>query len=211
MSKKLFIAVPCMDQIPARFAQSLAMLRRDGEAQVGFQIGSLVYSSRNDLAKTAIRIEADEVLWLDSDMVFDPDLLIRMRKIMYENDLDFLTGIYFRRNPPYSTVLFDRLERVDEKCSYSTFESIPDGLFEVGGCGFGGVLMKTDVLMDVAGKFGRLFDPLPSMGEDISFCWRARQCGYKIFAESSLLMGHVGYNVVTKDYFEAFRRDKKEA
>ena len=27
---KIFIAVPCMDQVPARFAQSLAMLKKAG-------------------------------------------------------------------------------------------------------------------------------------------------------------------------------------
>ena len=68
---KIFIAVPCMDQVPARFAQSLAMLKKVGECAVGFQIGSLIYTSRNDLASKAIEMDADFVLWLDSDMVFN--------------------------------------------------------------------------------------------------------------------------------------------
>lgn len=206
---KVFIAVPSMDQVPARFAQSLAMLQRAGDTQVAFQIASLVYDSRNKLARTAIHMEADWVLWLDSDMVFDPDLLVRMLKTCEENDLDFLTALYFKRNPPYSTVLFDRLEATEKGCSFTTFESVHEGLFEVGGCGFGGVLMKADVLLDVSAKYnGRMFDPLPGMGEDISFCWRARQCGYRIFCDPSIEMGHVGYNVVTRGYFEAWRKEK---
>lgn len=208
---KFFIAVPCMDQLPARFAQSLAMLRRPGDTLVGFEIGSLVYNSRNNLAKAAIKSEADWVLWLDSDMTFRPDFLERMVKVCEDNDIEFLSGLYFRRNPPYSTVLFDKLEATEKGCAYTTFESVPDGIFEVGGCGFGGVLMKTDVLLDVAGKYGRIFDPLPGMGEDISFCWRARQCGYKIFCDSSLEMGHIGYAEITRGYFEAFRKGDDNA
>lgn len=205
---KVFIAVPCMDQLPARFCQSLAMLQRAGDTQVGFEIGSLVYFSRNNLAKAAIKAEADWVLWLDSDMTFPPDLLQRMLKICEENSLDFLSGLYFRRNPPYSTVLYDRLEATENGASFTTLESVPDGLFEIGGCGFGGVLMKTDVIMDVMGKFKRMFDPLDGLGEDLSFCWRARQCGYKLYCDSSLEMGHVGYAEITREYFDAWRKNE---
>lgn len=202
---KVFIAVPSMDQVAAMFCQSLAMLRRPGDTVVGFEIGSLVYAARNNLARAAIKSEADWVLWLDSDMVFNPDLLTRMLQVCEDNKLDILTAICFRRKPPYTPTIFDRLEVVNGKCSYTAFLSVPDGLFEVGGCGMAGCLMKTDVLMDVAGKFGgKLFDPESRMGEDISFCWRARQCGYKIFCDSGIEMGHVGQTVVTRSYFEAF-------
>lgn len=208
MSKKVFIAVPCMDQLPARFAQSLAMLQRVGETKVGFEIGSLVYNSRNNLARAAIKEEADWVLWLDSDMTFSPFFLLSAIETCEKNNYDFLTGLYFRRAAPYTPVLFERLEYRDEdqKCIHTQLMSVPDGIFEVGGCGFGGVLMRTEVIMDVAGKFGRMFDPLPGMGEDISFCWRARECGYKIYCDSSLKMGHVGYAVITEEYFNAFNK-----
>lgn len=74
---KVFIAVPSLEYVPALFTQSLAMLRRADNTQVGFEVGSLVYVARNNLAEAAIKCEADYVLWLDSDMVFTPDLLER--------------------------------------------------------------------------------------------------------------------------------------
>ena len=72
---KTLIAVPSMDQVPARFAQALAMLQKEGDCAVTFQIGSLVYMSRDNLAQQAIQMGADRILWLDSDMVFSPDVL----------------------------------------------------------------------------------------------------------------------------------------
>ena len=206
---KVFIAVPSMDQVAARFCQSLAMLKRPGDTLVGFEVGSLVYAARNNLAKAAIHAEADWVLWLDSDMVFDPDLLARMMRVCDDNNIDILTAICFRRNPPYTPTIFDRLEIRNGKVSFTTFESVPDGRFEVGGCGMAACLMKTDVIMDVAGKFnGHLFDPLDGMGEDVSFCYRARECGYRIFCDSNIEVGHIGTTVVTRGYFETFRRQE---
>lgn len=202
---KVFIAVPSMDTIPALFAQSLALLQRDCEVQIGWEVGSLVYHARNNLARQALKTDADYVLWLDSDMVFAPDTLIRMLKVCKDNDIDFLTAVCFRRKPPYTPCLFDRLEKVDKGASYTALMSVPEGLFKVGGCGFAGVLMASDVLLSVQSKFnGRMFDPMDGFGEDVSFCWRARQCGYDIWCDSSIEFGHVGNCIVTRGYFEAY-------
>ena len=201
---KVFIAVPSMDTIPALFAQSLALLQRDCEVQIGWEVGSLVYHARNNLARQALKTDADYVLWLDSDMVFAPDTLIRMLKVCKDNDIDFLTAVCFRRKPPYTPCLFDRLEKVDKGASYTALMSVPEGLFKVGGCGFAGVLMSSDVLLSVQSKFGRMFDPMDGFGEDVSFCWRARQCGYDIWCDSAIEFGHVGNCIVTRGYFEAY-------
>ena len=195
-----------MDQVPALFCQSLAMLQKVDNTAVAFQIGSLIYSSRNSLAARSIKMEADYVLWLDSDMTFMPDTLKRMHTMMAENNLDILSGLYFRRVMPYSPVLFDKLVCEGEDKGFSEFDKIPPSLFEVGGIGFGCVLMKTDVFLDVQSKYGVMFDPLGGFGEDLSFCWRARECGYKIYCDPTLQLGHVGHQVITKDTFVRFQR-----
>lgn len=205
---KTLIAVPCMDHVPARFAQSLAMLKKVGQVQVAFQIGSLIYTSRNRLATYAIQSEADYVLWLDSDMTFNPDLLERMFDIMEKNDLDMLTGLYFRRVPPYSPVLFDRLNMRKGVCEWSNFKELPDELFEVGGCGFGCVLMKTDVFIDVQARHKAMFDPILGTGEDLAFCWRARDVGYKIMCDPSLVCGHVGNIIVDDKFYNEFNKTR---
>lgn len=208
---KVFIAVPSMDTLPALFCQSLALLQRAGDTMVGFEVGSLVYNARNNLARQAIKQEADWVLWLDSDMVFNPDLLQRMMKVCTENDIDFLTALCFRRKPPYTPCLFDRLDKVEKGASYTALLSVPEGRFQVGGCGFAGVLMSTDVLISVSAKFnGRMFDPMEGFGEDVAFCWRARQCGYDIWCDSDIEMGHVGQCIVTRSFFEAYEAQKAE-
>lgn len=208
---KTLIAVPCMDSVPAQFAQSLAMLQKEGECAIVFEIGSLVYTSRNKIGSKAIELGADYVFWLDSDMTFAPDTLVNMMKTLREKKLDILSGLYFRRAHPFSPVLFDELTiNENAECKWTEFKDIPkEGLFEVGACGFGCVLMGTDVLMSVQSTFNNMFAPIGNVGEDVSFCFRARECGYKIYCDPSISLGHVGHTIVTRGFWEAYREQSK--
>lgn len=203
---KILIAVPCMDHVPTPFCQSLALIQKIGDCTLMMQSGSLVYASRDTLATLAVTKEFDYVLWLDSDMVFKPDTLIRMMDTLQKNELDILTGLCFRRVPPYTPTLFDKLEMDGKNCIHTEFDEIPEELFEVGGCGFAAVLMKTDVFLDVSAKFGAMFTPIGSNGEDASFCMRARECGYKIYCDPKIVIGHVGNIVVDDVFYKATRK-----
>ena len=204
---KISIAVPCMDTVATPFCYSLAQLQKIGDCYLTMKAGSLIYTSRNSLAREAIEMEADYVLWLDSDMVFPKDTLVRMMDVLQKNDLDILTGLYFRRVAPFSPVLFDQLEIDGVEAKYTEFEKIPDKLFEVGACGFGCTLMKTDPFFDVQSKFGNMFAPIGNNGEDVAFCWRARQCGFKVWCDPSIICGHVSNSVVDDKFFRAFHGD----
>lgn len=202
---KTLIAIPCMDQVPALFAQSLSTMRMVGECQIAFQIGSLIYTSRDDLARYAMKEGFDYVLWLDSDMIFPEDFHERMFKTLTENNLDILSGIYYKRKPPYSPVIFDKMQLKGKIWDYSWLEDVPDSLFEVGACGFGCVLLKTEVLMSVQLKHGYLFHPMQNGGEDVAFCVRARDCGYKIMCDPTIVCGHVGNVVITDTLYKQYR------
>ena len=199
--KKILIAVPCMNQVPAEFAYSLANLTKIGQCATLFKIGTLVYVARDELAKAALACGADYIFWLDSDMEFQPDILKRMMQTYEENDVDILTGLYFRRVEPYTPTLFEHLNLDDENVEWSDFTRIDNKPFEVEGCGFGCILMKTEIFPEVQREFGCMFTPLKGMGEDLAFCWRARKLGYKIMCDPRILLGHIGYNIVTKDFF----------
>ena len=213
MEKKILIAIPCMDMVSARFAQSLTTLKKVGQCTVCFFIGSLVYDSRNTLTAMAVENECDYIMWFDSDMVFEPDTLERMMKVLDEHpEIDILSGLYFRRGHPFTPVLFSKLE-VNEKneLEFNGYDDVPDGLFEVAGCGFGCVLMRTECLMDIAAKEGGgvWFSPMVNAGEDCAFCIRARREGYRIFCDPSVQLGHMGYAPITRAFYEATKGEAK--
>ena len=206
---KTLIAIPCMDQVPVPFCYSLASLQKPEGCSLVMKSGALIYASRDELAIKAIQGEYDYVFWMDSDMQFPQGALLDLMADIEKYDYDIITGLYFRRVPPYSPVLFDKLEINGVEASWSEFTDIPDsGIFEVGGCGFGCCLMKTDVFLDVQGKFEQMFSPIGRNGEDVAFCWRARQCGYKIYCDPAVQCGHVAYSVVNSEFFKAFRKQQ---
>lgn len=209
--RKILIAVPCMDQVPAQFAHSLATLTSygapDTKISIWFNLGSLIYTSRNEIAKRALSDGADLVMWFDSDMIFNPDTLTRLLHII-DQGADMVTGIYYRRTKPYTPTIFKTMDIDDktEEAKWTEFEEIPNEPFEVAGCGFGCVLMRTEMFVAVFAKFGNMFSPIGNIGEDIAFCWRARQCGYQIIADPTIGLGHVGYTIVTREFFETYQQ-----
>jgi len=195
---KILICVPCMDMVASGFAQSLAMLQKDGnETAIMFECGSLIYDARNKLAKQAIKMQADYTMWLDSDMIFKPDTMVRL----LAHDAPIVSGAYFRRSPPYHLVAFD-------KCDAETREwtdlPLPTETVKCGGVGFGCVLVRTDVLFEVAAKYKTWFEPMNGFGEDLSFCYRARECGFDILLDPTITCGHVGHIVVNEDFYKAY-------
>ena len=197
---KILICVPSMDYVAAGFAQSLAMLQKGGnETAIMFQVGSLVYEARNKLAKKAIELETDYTMWLDSDMVFEPDTMIRL----LEHNKPFISGAYFRRSPPYSLVAFEEVDAENRKWKDL---ALPSEVTKCGGVGFGCVLVKTEVLFNVAAKYGNWFEPMNNFGEDLSFCYRARQCGYDLYIDPSITCGHIGHITINESFYKAYNK-----
>ena len=196
--KKILIAIPCLDNCPTKFAGALATLNKPEECVLNMQIGSLVYESRNKLAKYALTIKADYILWLDSDIIPPQDLIDRMLVHM-ENGLEIVSGLYFRRQYPFTPVLFksyEEQERVIKWDEYTKADFPKEPVFEIAGCGFGCVMMNTELLFDLALHFQDFFTPLKASGEDISFCYRAGELGHKIYCDQTIECTHIGYQEV---------------
>ena len=207
---KILIAVPCMDTVSASFAQCLARLKKDDDCLVLLNQSSLIYDSRNALADYAVRENFDLVLWLDSDMIFEPDLLERLHADI-EGGKEIVAGLCFCRRYPYLPVVYKRLELEGETPINDSYVDYPeDEMFRVEGCGFGVVMMKTDVLRKISDKYNTVFSPLSHFGEDLSFCIRAKECGYEIWCDPTVKIGHVGYITVTDRVFKSVKSLKKK-
>lgn len=186
---RVMIAIPCMDMVHTGFCQSLAALRKP-EGDTVFAQSSLVYDSRNNLAEMAIENNYDRVLWLDSDMQFDSDLYERLA-VHLDNGLEFVSGVYKTRKSPYKLVVYETVE----PAGAISLKKCPKGLKQIEGCGFGGVLMTTELLRAVKEEFGNPFTPAVNFGEDLSFCYRVTMLGRKIYCDGSIKMGHIGQKV----------------
>ena len=184
---KTLIAIPAMEQMHSLTVQCLANLRQIGETRTDFIIRMPVDMARNTFARRACEEGFDRILWIDSDMVFEPDMMERLSADL-DTGLDCVTGIYFKRKFPAEPVLYKDLGTdTGEAETYADYPQ--DALFEVAGCGFGGVLMRTEILADMEDP---PFEMFPGYSEDLSFCIRMAQKGRKIHCDSRVKLGHLG-------------------
>ncbi len=202
---RTLIAVPAMDMLSTDFCRSCVGLQLSGEVQWTFSQGSLVYDGRNILADTAVREGFDRVLWLDSDMVFDPYLFLRLSEHL-DLDKEMVSGLYVSRKAPIHPVIYKSIRRdpldngfLPVAEAYSDYPR--DSLFPVAGCGFGAVMMTTELLRRLQAAYGLPFTPLPGFGEDLSFCLRVRELGAEMWCDSSIKLGHAGMTVYTEADF----------
>ena len=205
---RTMIAVPCMDMVHTLFMASLISMRKPEGTEVAIASCSLVYQARHTLAMKALNEDFDRVLWLDSDMNFKPDLMERLSADL-DRGMEFVSGVYFSRKNPVIPIVYDvcRQKQNDQGKTVPWLESvkeIPDGLFEIEGCGFGAVMMTTDLIRS-AGDLP--FYPTDGFGEDLTFCRKARAAGNKLYCDGRIEAEHIGTSIINR---QTWMNAKKE-
>ena len=203
------IAVPCMDMVKTDFMASLMGLKNNGNTSIAIEAGSLVYHSREKLLVSAMDHNADFIFFIDSDMKFSPDTLLRLMEDAVENDLDMVSGLCFRRSFPTSptmakTMEYDfNTETKESKINVPSYTDYPkDQLFEVACSGLACTLIRMDAICEVI-KNEKMspFQPLFGLSEDYSFCIRMKAAKKKMWVDSRIKIGHIGQFVYGEELF----------
>lgn len=185
---RLLIGVPTTDYMPASFVKSLldltGHLSREGISyKVEVQAGTLVYLARNRIACQAINEGYTHLIFIDSDMVFDENIV----ETLTFCGKDIVCGAFQSRRPPYNSCIFSSLRPVERVKQYGMEP------FKVEGCGMAMTLISTEILKDVQEKYGNCFNPCEEFGEDLAFCWKARKEGHEIWCEPTARVGHIAH------------------
>lgn len=194
---KTLIAVPSHDYMLADTCRCLMELDRPENTAFAMITGTLIFEARNTIAARAVQEGFDRVMWIDSDMVFKRNVLRLLLADMDSEGLDFVTGLYFTRHDHCAPVIYNELtwkiENKTVQTSYTIYKNYPrDSLFEIQGSGFGCCLTSARLLKDLIEKRGQPFWPMMGMGEDMTFCFLAREAGYKLWCDSRVKFGHIG-------------------
>lgn len=194
---RVLLGMPCVKDIPYKTVISLLKTVKKGAVEPLLINGSLVYDSRDFIAQFAVEKGYDYVLYVDSDMVFDADCLNKL----LEHDADIVSGLYITRRGEDKNVAYTRVftrRRFPKRDAKLIHDNKSTGYSEIAACGFGFCLIKTDVIKYMSKRYKSLFEPFGCVGEDIAFCIRAKKCGYKIFIDRDVKLGHVGEIVYSK-------------
>lgn len=165
--------------------------------------------------------EIDYLVWIDSDIICEPNSITALVKTASENGYDFVTGIYHTKNDKECLpVIYDFDKRwwprsgIFNKCIFYPLNVI----IPMGGCGFGMCVTSIKMLQGMRAsrhwhERGKWFpdtrDVRGGFGEDLMFCKIAIQAGYKLYCNTGIQVGHQGAGrVFTIEDFNEHRKLK---
>ncbi len=185
--KKILIAIPTARYIEADTFKSIYDLEVPEGYNTTFQTfyGYRVDQVRNLIADWVVR-GFDYLLAVDHDVTFQPDTL----KKMLQHNVDVVSGVYRQRVPEQHIEIYDMNQQ-----RMKIEALVGRGLVQIGGCGFGCVLVKKEVFVKVGYpqfEYHPALDHNNTISEDNDFCKKVTNAGFSIWCDPSILCGHIG-------------------
>ena len=197
------VLVPVGGAIDAGCENALRELERRGYAVWRVRGYAAIDAARNQMASDALAQGFDELMWIDSDGVFEPDDIEKLR----QHNLPLVSGICAKKSSRQFACAFLPGAR-------QVIFGVHGGLIDLLYCGFGFVhtrrelyeAMQRQLELPVCNQRFKgeplvpYFAPLVVgageqawyLGEDFAFSERARRCGFRIMADTTIRLWHVG-------------------
>jgi len=176
------IGVPMMENVHYEFVASLAgvLINKQEEMKLVMPICKEISDARNEIVENR---EGNWVWFIDSDHIFAPDTLNRLRA----RKLAICGAIAYTKKPPFVPCIY--AERGGDGKHHAVLYPWPmDRPFEVGMTGTGCILINNKVFEDVTAPW---FEYNKDMGEDMYFLTRAKEKGHHIIVDPTIPLGHM--------------------
>jgi hypothetical protein len=178
--------------------------------EMGITERAVVDWARNDLARAALEKTSDysgelytHFLWLDSDHVFNPDMLCELAK----HDKEAMSALYFNRSEPFLPVVYIK-DHSDDAFKHFPLIGVPPSICAVDAVGFGALLMRREVMEKVPQPW---FTIDYRAGEDIAFCTKAREYGIQWYVNGAYKLGHIAApQIITEKDYLKYQEDHKD-
>lgn len=157
------------------------------DINIVYDMSTILLNQRENLAKAALEMKADYMLWLDSDMMFPSTTALRL----LAHNVPVVAANYMKRSVPLTTVAYTTLGDWE---SWLPLES-QETMEKVEGIGMGVFMMQTDILLDMKKPwFSFEYDENGWHGEDFYFQKQIRNLGYPILVDMNLSrqIRHIG-------------------
>lgn len=151
-----------------------------------------IAEARNEIVQYALDQNANYIFWLDDDVIPPGDAFLKL----YNHQRDIINGVYWSKsNPPMPLLFRDHLSGPYWNWHYGD-------LIEIDAAGSGLTLVKTDVYRTISEKIGgpwysTEYSSFPGVKsspanntEDLYFYWKAKQAGFKVWADTSVQAYH---------------------
>ena len=206
--RKVMIATPTYDgKVDVKFANSLVNTVKLGlTVGIDFQAiyiayDALIQRARNDLAGIAVSDNFESMVWVDSDLVWEPEWIVDL----VNRPEDVVGGTYRKKTDTQEQyVLITESLKIEE-----------NGLIKVSGLGTGFVKVSAKAakaVYDVAkpyknfgGKDGRMVFDIGIVdgelhSEDVMYFLKLKELGFDIWLDPRMTLTHIG----TKEFVGNF-------
>jgi sulfotransferase family protein len=196
------VLVPVAEKIEPACEAALRELERRGYRVWRVHGYKQIDLGRCQMASDALAAGCQEALWIDADTGFHPDMVERLRA----HDLPIVCGIYPKKSKRELAI---HVLPGTKEIQFGT----GGGLIELLYAPTGFLLVRREVydklreqlqLPECLADTGRTLVPYYAplirpdgdgwwyLADDFAFCERARQCGYKIMADTTIRLLHIG-------------------
>lgn len=179
------IGIPTANSVEAETLKSIyGQAEADTDTSLDIQYGFRIDVQRNILCEEAIRIGADYLLMVDSDVVL-PDTALRD---LLDPPVEIVSGLVrikgLRHKGKYAAVF---------KSKPLLYDALPEGRSRVDWCGGACLMIKTSILKDIPKPWFEYHEEkgARAISEDIWFCMQATKAGIPIWADKRVACGHI--------------------
>lgn len=171
---KLAIGIPNTGTIKAQTAFCLIRMLKDFpyDYDVLFHEGSMLHIMRERLVKKAVDRGCTHLLFLDSDMSFEKDSVLKLLK----RNKPIIGANYHKRKLPLEATV----QNPKKTTGLTTCDAVATGF------------MLIDLSIIPSLKEPWFFWGKGGTSEDFWFCRLAREAGYKVWVDFAVPVGHIG-------------------
>lgn len=170
---------------------------------------SLLPQARGLSLEAFLKSKADYLLLVDCDQTWPPNAISKL----VAHDLPIVSALVFGTNPPFYPSWRNWSE--EQQALVAHEGALPyQQILEVDAVGAGFCLIRRDVAEAVPLD---AFTPMPavecdwnSVGEDLAFCYRAKQAGFSCHVDLTCEVGHLATLPAGRAQFEEFLSRKQE-
>lgn len=202
---KLAIGIPCSwTHVPTPFFDSFIQMEKPNFIYCPAKNGP-IDGLRNNIVEQALKASASHLLMMDTDQIYPIDTITKL----LSHKLSVVHCPVPRRYEPFDNILLRG--KLNKYTSLEEGKDYKDGeLISISATGTGCVLYSMEVFYKIKPPW---FQFLPNrkksvgglVGEDIGFCIKLKKAGFKIYADTSIKMGHLTTFVVDENFARLYK------
>ncbi len=203
--RKVIIAVPSYDgKIPVEFASTLLAVQKNlteyDVTPMFIKGDSLLIRARNDLFRMAYTIKADDLVFIDADMLWNASDL----RTLLEAPVEFVGASYRKKTPQilFTLNVPQQKVKVSRETQLCEVNSLGTGFLRISKRAINKLwnsapkYKDTSSGLETASVFQTITDPTRGViGEDTYFCDMWRGLGEKVYMHTGIILGHMGNKV----------------